>query len=72
MKSLFDLFEGNLDDETLVIVFLATDELAVELLLESGIADWTDTEVNGDCGNDGDMVSIAIFWLEKTGADVSL
>lgn len=39
MKSLFDLFEGNLDDETLVIVFLATDELAVELLLESGIAD---------------------------------
>lgn len=72
MKSLFDLFEGNLDDETLVIVFLATDELAVELLLESGIADWTDTEVNSDCGNDGDMVSIAIFWFEKTGADVSL
>lgn len=38
MKSLLGLCEDNLDEETLVIVFLTTKELAVELLLESGVA----------------------------------
>lgn len=38
VKSLLGLCEDNLDEETLVIVFLTTKELAVELLLESGVA----------------------------------
>lgn len=72
MKSLLGLCEDNLDEETLVIVFLTTKELAVELLLESGVANWKDKEINVECGNGGDTVSIAIFLLEITGAEVRL